>query len=169
MTDGHISNVFSTMNPAAIMVVGQNPGKDEVESAIPFCGTSGKIFDEALERIAGLKRSDVYFTNVVKCQTPENRKPTEGEIAACRRFLDIEVEIVQPLVMVALGSYALKVLTGMSGVMKHCGEVLYSIRYGIYVVATLHPSPFNTNVPERLVQFEEGLKSLAKLLRDKNG
>ncbi len=167
--NGCNSNVFSTMNPVPVMVVGQNPGAEEVRLGIPFVGISGKTFDAALEKIVGLKRADVYVTNVVKCYTHNNRKPTDGEVTACRAFLDREVELVKPKVIVALGSYALKALTGMSGVSKHCGELVYSPRYKVHVLALLHPSPLNTNVPEKREQFHMGLAKLAEFLRQLNG
>lgn len=161
------ANVFSTMNiDAEVVIVGQNPGADEVAMGEPFVGPSGKVFEEALNRIVGLKREDLYITNTVKCYTKNNRKPMQSEIDNCRDFLDLEMKLVQPKVAVALGSFAFKALTGMSGIMKHCGEVVISPRYGIRVVAMLHPSPYNTNNPERKKMFELAMKKLAEVLRD---
>lgn len=157
-----IGNVFSTMNPdAELVVVGQNPGADEVGVGEPFVGSSGKVFDEALGRIAGLAREDAYITNVVKCHTQGNRKPTQAEVDNCRDFLDLELKLVKPKVVVALGSLAFKALTGMSGIMKHSGEVVVSPRYLVPVVAMLHPSPYNTNNPERSRMFEDAMSTLA--------
>jgi DNA polymerase len=132
----------------------------------PFVGPSGKVFEEALNRIVGLKREDLYITNTVKCYTKNNRKPMQSEVDNCRDFLDLEMKLVQPKVAVALGSFAFKALTGMSGIMKHCGEVVISPRYRIRVVAMLHPSPYNTNNPERKKMFELAMKKLAEVLRD---
>jgi len=161
-----IGNVFSTMNlEAKLMVVGQNPGADEVGVGEPFVGASGKVFEEALKRIVGLERKDLYITNVVKCHTQANRKPTQGEMDNCRDFLDLEMKLVKPDVVVALGSLAFKAMTGMAGIMKNCGRLVVSPRYLVPVVAMLHPSPYNRNNPERRKMFEEAMASLAEELR----
>lgn len=163
-----IGNVFSTANiDARIMVVGQNPGADEVAQREPFVGPSGKIFENALEQFTDLTRDDLYITNVVKCHTQANRKPTRSEIDNCQKFLDIEVRLVEPEMVVALGSLAFKAMTGMSGIMKHCGDVVPSPRYGVPVIAMLHPSPFNTNNPERRKMFEDAMSRMA--IEMKNG
>lgn len=162
--DSH-GNVFSNMNlDAEILVVGQNPGTDEVKAAEPFVGVSGKVFNEALKRIVGIDRESLYVTNTVKCYTPGNRKPSQFEIDNCREHLDAEIALLKPKVAVALGSFAFKAMTGMSGIMKHCGEVVYSPRYKIPVIAMLHPSPYNTNNPERRKMFEEALGKLKEVL-----
>ena len=163
-----ISNVFSNMNNnVEVMVVGQNPGADEVGNGEPFVGTSGRVFNDALEKFVGIEREQLYITNVVKCYTQGNRKPTQSEMDNCRIFLDTEVRVVQPKVVVALGSIAFKAMTGMNGIMKHCGETVISPRYMVPVVAMLHPSPYNTNNPERKVMFEAAMQQLAKLIKDK--
>lgn len=162
---GSISNVFSNMNiDARIMVVGQNPGAEEVERGEPFVGASGRFFDKAVDEVLDLKRDDLYISNVVRCYTPGNRKPSWGEIENCGDFLDREVKMVQPKVMVALGAFAFKQLTGMSGIMKHCGEMVFSPRHGVFVLALLHPSPYNTNDPERREMFYKGLRTLREHL-----
>jgi DNA polymerase len=160
-----IVNVFSTMNlEADVMVVGQNPGLEEIDQGVPFVGASGRVFDEMLIDV-GIGRSDVYFTNVIKCFPLESRKPNQGEIDNCREFLDLEVELVNPKVIVALGSLALKAMTGLSGIMKHRGTVVVSPRYLIPVVAMPHPSPYNTNSPDRrAILFSSGMVRLAEIL-----
>ena len=158
-------NVFSNMNmDAGIMVIGQNPGIDEVKAAEPFVGVSGKVFNEALKRVVGVERDNLYITNVVKCYLPDNRKPSQFEIDNCRTHLDAEVALLKPKVAVALGSFAFKAMTGMSGIMKHCGEAVFSPRYGIPVIAMLHPSPYNMNNTERREMFENALRKLAEVL-----
>jgi uracil-DNA glycosylase family 4 len=162
-----IGNVFSTMNlEVDVMVVGQNPGADEVAQGEPFVGPSGKVFNEALEKIVGITRKDLYITNVVKCYTQANRKPTQAEVDNCRDFLDLEVKLVKPKVIVALGSLAFKATTGMSGIMKHCSEMVVSPRYLIPVIAMLHPSPYNTNNPERREMFDAAMAELANVLKE---
>ncbi len=91
---------------AHIMFVGEAPGKTEAETARPFCGRSGKFLDEMLESIK-LKRSDVYITNLVKDRPQENRDPTPEEIALYAPFLERQIEILQPKVIVTLGRYSM--------------------------------------------------------------
>jgi len=166
---GFVSNVFSNMNgDARIMVVGQNPGSKEVEVGEPFVGPSGAFFDRSVKEIVGLDRSDFYVSNVVRCYTPNNRPPRMGEKDNCRYFLDREIALVNPKVIIALGAPAFKQLTGMSGIMKHCGERIFSPRYGVFVIPILHPSPRNTNDPGRREIFYDGLRSLKEVLDEQD-
>ncbi|MEI7943070.1 MAG: uracil-DNA glycosylase [Candidatus Riflemargulisbacteria bacterium] len=166
MVDGKfLSNVFSNMNPSAkIMVVGQNPGRDEAERDEPFVGEAGKRFDEAMLRIVGLTRKDLYIANTIRCYTPGNRKPFESEITSCRYFLDKEIELIKPKIIIALGGIALKQLTGLNGVMKHHGKVIHSIRYGVPVMSIIHPSPLNTNMPDKKAAFYDDIQKLKEFL-----
>lgn len=153
-------NVFSNMSlNADIMVVGQNPGTEEVKEGRPFVGVSGAVFDEALQRIVGIGREELYVTNVVKCFS--DRKPAPFEIDNCREYLDKEVKLLKPRVAVALGSLAFKVMTGMSGVVKHCGEVVFSPRYKIPVIAT--PSPYGSD-DVRMKMLEDALRKLKEVV-----
>lgn len=166
VVEGYRVNVFSNMNPDAdVMVVGQTPGTDETIEAEPFVGKSGQLFDELVKEVCGLERSDLYLTNLVKCMTPDNRKPYRNEIENCQDYLDKEILLVKPKVIVALGSMAFKRLTGTSGIMKHHGEFRWSVKYEVNVLPLLHPSPYNMNNSERRAMFIEGLKKLDALLR----
>jgi DNA polymerase len=94
-------------NPhAEIMFIGEAPGQKEDEQGKPFVGQAGKLLEELLGTI-GLKRADVYITNVVKFRPPENRDPTPEEKEACLPFLKAEVAIIKPKVLVPLGRHAL--------------------------------------------------------------
>ena len=90
---------------AKIMFVGEAPGKTEAKTGKPFCGAAGKFLSVLLASI-GLKREDVYITNVVKDRPPENRDPTPEEIALYSPFLDKQVQIIQPKVIVTLGRHS---------------------------------------------------------------
>jgi DNA polymerase len=160
-----LSNVLSNMNTTAkIMVVGQNPGREEVERKEPFVGEAGRRFDAAVKDILGMSRSDFYICNTVRCFTPGNRKPFDNEVENCQPFLDWEIKLVQPKIIVALGAVAFKQLTGMSGVMKHHGQVFTSLRYRVLVMPIIHPSPLNTNNPERREAFYSDLRKLKEFL-----
>lgn len=91
---------------AHIMFVGEAPGLNEAKQGRPFCGASGRFLDEMIASI-GLKRADVYITNIVKDRPPENRDPTQDEIDAYARFLDRQIEIIQPRVIATLGRFSM--------------------------------------------------------------
>ena len=89
-----------------IMLIGEGPGFHENEQGRPFVGASGKFLDELL-KMAGLERSEVFITNVVKCRPPQNREPSEEELLTCRPFLEEQIEIINPEVIVTLGRYSM--------------------------------------------------------------
>lgn len=91
---------------AQIVFVGEAPGKNEALSGRPFCGAAGKVLDAALAGI-NLERSEIYITNIVKDRPPKNRDPLPEEIAAYGPFLDQQIEIIKPTVIVPLGRYAM--------------------------------------------------------------
>lgn len=92
---------------ADIMFIGEAPGKNEDEQGIPFVGAAGKFLAEMLESI-GLKREDIYITNVVKYRPPENRDPLPEEIADCMPWLHEQIRIIKPKVIVTLGRHAME-------------------------------------------------------------
>jgi uracil-DNA glycosylase family 4 len=99
---------------ADIMFIGEAPGKNEAATGRPFCGASGRILDGFLNDV-GLKRENVYITNIVKDRPPENRDPTPDEIEQYGPFLDRQLEIIRPKVIATLGRFS------MDYVMKRCG------------------------------------------------
>jgi DNA polymerase len=108
-----------------IMVVGRNPGYDELIGGKPFIGRAGKRLDKFLEDV-GLTRRDCWITNVNKCYSENNRPPMMGEILACSSYLRSEIDLVKPKFIMVFGNEAMAMLTpyGYSGVTKHCGEIL---------------------------------------------
>ena len=94
---------------ADLMFVGEAPGASEDRDGVPFIGASGKLLGDLLTGI-GMTRDEVYITNVLKCQPPENRDPRSDEIANCSPFLLGQVELVEPIVVVTLGNFATKLL-----------------------------------------------------------
>jgi len=144
--DGNIGNVFSNMClKARIMVVGQNPGSVEVEKGVPFIGPSGKFFDKAVKDVLGLDRSSFYISNCVHCFTRGNRTPTNDEIENCQPFLEREIKIVDPILVITLGNPSLFQLTGRNGISKVHGQLIQSLRYKVVVLPLYHPSPLNMN------------------------
>jgi len=128
------------------MLVGEQPGNDEDLAGHPFVGPAGKLLDRALVE-AGIDRSLVYVTNVVKHFKWEPRgkrrihkKPNTAEISACRPWLDTEIELVKPRVIVCLGATAAQALIGPTfRVTMSRGEFIPST-LAAYVMATVHPS-----------------------------
>ena len=91
---------------AKIVFVGEAPGRNEAKTGKPFCGAAGKVLDKLLDHVK-LTRDSIYITNIVKDRPPENRDPTPREIEVYGPFLDRQIEIIQPHVIVALGRYAM--------------------------------------------------------------
>jgi DNA polymerase len=115
---------------AAVFFIGEGPGRTEDEQGRPFVGASGR-FLESLLRDAGMDRSQVFITNVVKCRPPDNRDPRPAELAACRDYLDRQIALVRPVVVVTLGRYSMEryfpgaAITKIHGRVKRVGEVSY--------------------------------------------
>lgn len=91
---------------AEIMFIGEGPGFYENEQGRPFVGQAGKYLDELLQKI-GLKRGEVYITNVVKCRPPANREPQEEELGACRDYLERQIQVIQPRIIITLGRFSM--------------------------------------------------------------
>lgn len=133
---------------ADLMFVGEAPGRNEVLTGRPFCGASGKIFDELLLHV-GLKREDIYITNIVKDRPTANRDPLPAEIEAYGPFLDRQINIIQPKVIGALGrfsaTYVMKKFgleSQIEGITKMHGKVFVAQSdYGeVRIVPLFHPA-----------------------------
>lgn len=108
--------VFGEGNPEAeVMFVGEAPGYNEDKQGRPFIGRAGKFLDSWIEA-AGLKRSETYITNIVKCRPENNRDPLPEEIETCSKFLRVQIALIKPKVLVALGRFAANTLSGQEGV-----------------------------------------------------
>ena len=102
--------VFGSGNPRAeLVVIGEGPGADEDAQGLPFVGRAGQLLTKMLESVQ-LSRDEVFVTNAVKCRPPGNRNPEADELAACRPFLDAQLGVLQPKVVLALGSVATQAL-----------------------------------------------------------
>ncbi len=91
---------------AEIMFIGEAPGFHEDQQGIPFVGAAGKLLNQMLEK-AGIARESIYITNVIKCRPPGNRDPKPEEVEACRGYLERQIEIINPKVIVTLGRYSM--------------------------------------------------------------
>jgi len=109
LENGYHAVLGEGSHDARIMFVGEAPGRSEAEQGRPFCGRAGKLLDELLAGV-GIPRGDVYITNILKDRPPENRDPLPEEIALYGPFLDRQIEIIGPKVLVTLGRYAMEYL-----------------------------------------------------------
>lgn len=171
--------VFGEGSPnAAIMLVGEQPGDFEDRAGRPFVGPAGKLLDQALAE-AGISRSDVYVTNVVKHfkWSPAERgkrrihkKPRDSEIQACRPWLDAELAVVKPKILVCLGATAAQALLGKEfRVSRQRGQLIES-PLAPHVVATVHPSSIlraqdDESRHEQMQAFIQDLKHVARFLK----
>ncbi|HVR42511.1 MAG TPA: uracil-DNA glycosylase [Thermoanaerobaculia bacterium] len=131
--------VFGTGNPAAdLLFVGEAPGRDEDLEGEPFVGRAGKLLTDIIGAMK-LSRDEVYIANVIKCRPPGNRNPEPDEMAACRPWLDRQIELIAPKVIVTLGKFAAQRLLGRSvAITAVRGE--WQIWRGIRVMPTYHPA-----------------------------
>jgi len=132
--------VVPGVNPrgARILLVGEAPGRSEDEGGLPFIGRSGQLLDEMLAE-AGLDRSELAVGNTVKCRPPDNRTPKRSELDTCRPWLDRQVEVIAPEVVVTLGGTALAWALGRGVRIGAVHGRVYE-RAGHVLVPTYHPS-----------------------------
>lgn len=148
-----------------IMLVGEAPGLNESKTGRPFCGKAGKVLDELLNS-AGIKREDVYITNILKDRPPDNRDPLPQEIEACIPYLKRQIKAINPKVMGCLGRHAMNVLMeefgiGSAGAISQIhGKVFEADR--IKIVPLYHPAVavYNPNMKEVLKEDFKVLKDL---------
>ena len=158
--------VFSDGSPESpVVFVGEAPGEEEDAQGKPFVGRAGRYLNQKISEVMGMKREEVYITNVCKCRPPENRKPTPQEIRACFPYLRKEIEIVKPKVICCLGSTAGEGILGKTmSVTKVRGKVFpYPYDPKIKVFLTYHPAYILRN-PKAEGEFVEDLKKLKELI-----
>ena len=142
---------------AKIMFIGEAPGRSEDEKGRPFVGAAGRILDELLKK-AGIERSEVFITNIVKCRPPNNRVPKEDELTACRPYLDRQIALIKPKVICILGRTAYSSLLGGSSITANRGKIVE--RAGQKYFLTFHPAAVIYN-KGLLSALEADLKKLA--------
>jgi uracil-DNA glycosylase family 4 len=142
---------------AKIMFIGEAPGRSEDEKGRPFVGAAGRILDDLLKK-AGIERSQVFITNIVKCRPPNNRVPEEDEVAACKPYLDRQTALIKPKVICILGRTAYSSLLGGSSIAANRGKIVK--RAGQKYFLTFHPAAtiYNKNLRSAL---EADLRKLA--------
>ncbi len=140
LCEGRNQIVFGDGNPNAdILFVGEGPGEQEDLRGLPFVGRAGELLTQMIEKGMELDRSDVYICNIVKCRPPGNRTPLAPEVAACRSFLDGQIDAVAPRVIVSLGKPAASLLLDRDVAITRTRGTWQEYR-GIPLMPTLHPA-----------------------------
>jgi uracil-DNA glycosylase len=159
--------VFGSGDPEAeIMFIGEAPGKKEDELGIPFIGNTGRILDKMLKSIE-LKREDVYLTNLCKCRPPENRDPLPAEIAQCAPWLEEQIKIINPKIIITLGRFALNNFLHDSKISQAHGTVIEinNKKIGkIKIFPLHHPAAARINRQTRAI-FNQDFQKIPAILK----
>jgi uracil-DNA glycosylase family 4 len=154
---GRTQAVFGMGDPNAELVfIGEGPGAEEDKQGLPFVGRSGQLLDRLLLEELGITRDRVFIMNVVKCRPPGNRDPLPDEIAACRPYLEAQLDAIKPRVIVTLGNFASKLLLDTTeGITKLRGRT-YPYRDGV-LVPTFHPAAVLRGGAQPMTQMRSDL------------
>ena len=153
--------VFGEGNPEAkVLFVGEAPGAVEDEQKRPFVGRAGQLLNKLIENI-GWRREDVYITNVVKRRPPENRDPLPEEIEAYKPYLEREIAIVNPKIIVPLGRFAMSYFLPDGKISRDQGAVFLS--KGILIMPAYHPAAALRN-PNLIADLKDAFAKLPKLI-----
>ena len=146
---------------AKIMFIGEGPGADEDIQGIPFVGKAGKLMDKAFDGI-GIRREEIYIANIVKCRPPNNRNPEDEEANSCKEYLESQIKLVNPEIIVLLGSVALKNILGKEyGITSSRGK--WFEKDGIKYMPTFHPAALLRDETKK-IDFWKDLKEVKRKL-----
>jgi DNA polymerase len=157
---------------ADLLFIGEAPGRHEDQQGRPFVGSAGQFLDQLLASI-DLRREEVYIANVIKCRPPQNRDPLPSEIQACRKWLDRQIELIHPKMIVTLGRYSLaryfpnESIGKIHGKARKSGDVIYYPMY--HPAAALHQGSLRQiieadmlRIPQLLARCEETAEAAAE-------
>ena len=162
-TLGRRQVVFGVGNPNAdLMFVGEAPGADEDLQGEPFVGRAGQLLTKIIEAI-GLSRGDVYIANVIKCRPPQNRNPEQDEVDTCEPFLFRQIDVIQPKVIVALGTFAARALLRTLDPISRLRGRVFEYR-GAKLIPTFHPAYLLRN-PASKREVWEDMKLVRSILK----
>lgn len=146
---------------AKIMFIGEGPGADEDIQGIPFVGRAGKLMDKAFEGL-GINREEVYIANIVKCRPPNNRNPLDEEADSCKEYLDSQIKLVNPEIIILLGSVALKNVLGKEyNITSARGQWIE--KDGIKILPTFHPAALLRDETKK-IDFWNDLKKIVPVI-----
>jgi uracil-DNA glycosylase len=136
------------------LFIGEGPGSEEDARGEPFVGQAGKLLDNMLAALALKRGCNVYIANVVKCRPPGNRAPEPDEAEACRPYLDRQIELIRPRVIVALGRSAATALAGVDASIASLRGRVHRYR-DVALVVTYHPAYLLRNLPDKTKAWED--------------
>jgi len=156
-------------NDSEIFFIGEAPGRNEDKQGLPFVGRAGKILDELLDSI-NIDRNDVYISNIIKCRPPKNRNPKKSEIDICSKYLNDQLDIIKPKLIIPLGNYASMFILEKFGykvdkISNIHGKIFpYESKYGeIKIIAMYHPAAVIYNPNKKEILFRD-FKNIKKVL-----
>ena len=154
LSGGRQTVVFGTGSPQAdLMFIGEGPGAEEDRQGLPFVGRAGELLNRIIQAI-DLTREEVYIANIVKCRPPGNRHPLPDEVAACRHFLESQIELISPRVIVLLGRVAAQTLLGNDLPLGRMRGQWYRVR-GVETRVTYHPAALLRNTSFKRPTWED--------------
>ena len=146
------------------MVIGEGPGEEEDKQGLPFVGKSGQLLDKILGAAGFSRDENVFIANIVKCRPPENRDPTPDERTTCLPFLLLQIELIQPTIIILLGGTALKGLIDPDGKITQVrGKWIKWHQF--HVMPTYHPSALLRN-PDLKKDVWEDMKQVVQKYRE---
>ncbi len=162
LSEGRKNIVFGEGSPEAkLMFVGEGPGRDEDMQARPFVGAAGKLLTNLIVKL-GLKREDVYIANIVKCRPPGNRDPEEEEIETCRPFVEEQIRVINPRVIVCLGRISTQALLRSKVPIGRLRGTFHDFN-GTPVMPTFHPAYLLRNAKDKWLTWEDMQKVMDKI------
>ena len=146
-----------------IMFIGEAPGSNEDLTGLPFVGRAGKLLDKALH-LAVLSRQDMFITNILKCRPPNNRNPNRKEIEACSTWLNYQIDLINPILIVLAGGVATKTLLKTDkGISKLRGRIFGAL--GRLVIPIYHPAYILRNISKESIFFDD-IKLISNLIKE---
>lgn len=162
--------VVGSGNPyAKVMFVGEGPGREEDIKGYPFVGKAGRLLTDILTELGKDRERDVYIANVIKCRPPKNRDPLPDEIKSCTPYLDFQVKIISPKVILCLGRYSMYYILNRPDQPKinELRGKFHASRYGIPAYATYHPAAALRN-PTLTELIKEDIKKVFEFAESKD-
>ena len=156
---------------AKLLFIGEAPGWNEDQTGRPFVGQAGQYLDQLIGMI-GYKRSQVFIANVIKCRPPENRDPMPGEIMACGRWLERQLDLIKPRVIVTLGRFSMakyfpgETISKVHGRSKRIGSTIYFAMY--HPAAALHQGNLRRVIEADILKLPAVLAEAGKIEDDKD-
>jgi uracil-DNA glycosylase len=165
LADGRHKVVFGSGNPDAdLLFIGEGPGAEEDRQGLPFVGAAGELLTRIIQAME-MTRDEVYIANVVKCRPPGNRDPQPDEVAACRGYLDQQIALVRPRVIVALGRVAAQTLLGNDSPIGRMRGQWFRVQ-GIPTMVTYHPAALLRNPALKRPTWED-MQQVRDFLRER--